>query len=493
MLFGAGSRMGRVHAMTPHVDDGDRKRQVHSAIQSFAAALAEIESASAGNTETDAGTQGPIPLEAPLRRLLRTAGYPVDVSRLILELLATFGDPAPEEKVRLAHEPVRALLRMAGYRGDVVNLVVALLERYGDPQPGGLQPRDLVALLEPAEDLDPRDSIRRIMQVTGYPYGVGELVVTLIGHFGKEPAKTGVRPADVVTLVNGADEDLLKLLRRWREPVTDGHGLGLEMVALLGRRGVAPDVARTLATVIGHQSGLGSLGEFARIARLAGTAEDSCITMAEAAWLEDPAYAKAYEEARSLSGWGRDIHWRAQTLAKLAAGARHLEGDFVECGVDTGGTARMVMAYLGDEAFDGRTFYLFDTFRGLVPEQLLPDEPAPIEGRYPDVADVVRANFADKSYVQIVQGIVPDTLSAYTGSRVAYLHIDMNAVVPEVAALRHFWPLLAPGAPVVFDDYGFPRHREQRRALDEVAAELGVEIVMLPTCQGIVVKPATGT
>ena len=127
-----------------------------------------------------------------------------------------------------------------------------------------------------------------------------------------------------------------------------------------------------------------------------------------------------------------------------------------------------------------------------MPEQLLPDEPAPIEDRYPDVADVARANFADKPYARIVEGTVPETLGAFTGTKVAYLHIDMNAAYPEVEALRFFWNYLTPGALVVFDDYGFPRHRAQRRALDDVAASLGVEIMMLPTCQGIVVKPPEG-
>ncbi len=127
-----------------------------------------------------------------------------------------------------------------------------------------------------------------------------------------------------------------------------------------------------------------------------------------------------------------------------------------------------------------------------MPEQRLPDEPAPVEDRYPDVADIARANFADKAYARIVEGIVPETLTAYTGSKVAFLHIDMNAAYPEVEAFRHFWHLLAPGAPVVFDDYGFPRHRAQRRALDEVAAALDVEIMMLPTCQGIVFKTPNG-
>lgn len=66
----------------------------------------------------------------------------------------------------------------------------------------------------------------------------------------------------------------------------------------------------------------------------------------------------------------------------------------------------------------------------------------------------------------------------------AYLHIDMNCAPPEVAALRFFWPRLTPGAFVLLDDYANRGRDEQRRAMDEVAAEFGVKICTLPTGQG---------
>ena len=65
----------------------------------------------------------------------------------------------------------------------------------------------------------------------------------------------------------------------------------------------------------------------------------------------------------------------------------------------------------------------------------------------------------------------------------------MNAAYPERAALEHFWPKLARGAFVVLDDYGWETCRLQREAADAFAASVGVEILTLPTGQGMVVKP----
>jgi hypothetical protein len=423
--------------------------------------------------------------------LLNKAGYPADVRRRVLAAI----DPPAEEEADVP-EAIRRLLRVGGYRADVAQLIAAILERYGDAElaEGGMKVGDLLPLVEVTHhDFDAREPVRRILRVAGYRVDLVNFVILLLERFtGTDVPTSGVRIRDLSDLVEDTDEKLLSLMRHWRTAAPDDHLLGNELATVLGRRGVEPEVARDLAATIENDSGDGQLVELARVARFALSAEDACISMAEPGWLDDPGFAKAYAEAKSISAWGRDIRWRVQTLVKTAAAARHVEGDFVECGVDTGGTARAVMAYLGDDAFDDRAFYLFDTFHGIVPEQLLADEPAPIEDRYPDVADVARANFADKPYVRIVEGTVPQTLSAYTGTQVAYLHIDMNAAYPEVEAFKFFWGLLSPGAPVVFDDYGFPRHRAQRRALDEVAASFGVEIMMLPTCQGIVYKPPTG-
>lgn len=231
--------------------------------------------------------------------------------------------------------------------------------------------------------------------------------------------------------------------------------------------------------------------EIARLVNVASIVEDGLATIADTAWRNDQRFLKAYAAGASISVWGHDIRYRVYTLLKCAERAAKLDGDFVECGVDRGGTARCVMNYLGGARFAGRTFYLFDTFSGIVRSQLTEEEKAlnrAGEDRYPDVLDEVRRTFVADSFVRIVPGAVPDTLPEYKGSRIAYLHIDMNAALPECAAFEHFWPMLAPSAPVIFDDYGFPNHRVQREALDKVAEKLGTTIMMLPTCQGLAWK-----
>lgn len=231
--------------------------------------------------------------------------------------------------------------------------------------------------------------------------------------------------------------------------------------------------------------------DFGRLVRRASCTEDLFSTRAAATWLDDPRFLAAYDTGAGVSVWGHKIRWRVHTLLKCAMQASRIKGDFIECGVDRGGTALSVLTYLTPKAFAGREFHLFDTYEGVQPEQMTAKEKHDSrlkEGRYVDAFAQVGRTFAPFPFVKLVRGMVPGTLSQYRGKKVAYLHIDMNVSLPECEALKYFWPKLSPGAPVIFDDYGFPFHQEQRKDLDRVAASFGAEIMMLPTGQGLMWK-----
>jgi len=229
---------------------------------------------------------------------------------------------------------------------------------------------------------------------------------------------------------------------------------------------------------------------------------DAMICFNSHAFVDDPAFQSAYQRgARALGGtdWYQ-WHWRVHVGLWAAASASRLEGDFVECGVSYGFLSSAVMEYLDWDKL-GKTFYLLDTFAGLDPRFVTDGEREAgaletsqahlRDGFYVDSVDSVRANFSEWKNQRIIVGAVPETLDEVDATAVAYLHIDMNCAPPEVAALRHFWPRLTPGAFVLLDDYANRGRDEQRIAMDELARELGVQVCTLPTGQGLLMKPAS--
>lgn len=223
-------------------------------------------------------------------------------------------------------------------------------------------------------------------------------------------------------------------------------------------------------------------------------AEDGFATIHNADFRTDPDFSHAYAVGLQTDSWA-GVQWRAHVYSWFALQSYGLEGDFVECGVNRGGFARMVFDYTPIKN-SRKKFYLLDTYSGLVPESLNEREVesgiAAVYNYGECYQDVVRT-FSPFSNAVIVRGRVPDTLSEVGSTRVAFLSIDMNCVEPEIAAAHHFWDRLVPGAVMLLDDYGHPRHHEQKMAFDQFAREKGVKILSLPTEQAIIQKPYSGS
>jgi hypothetical protein len=216
-----------------------------------------------------------------------------------------------------------------------------------------------------------------------------------------------------------------------------------------------------------------------------------------ATFLDDAKFQEAYrygiDSGHRFSGdTPSDLHieWRVAICLWAAWHAKNLPGDFVECGVNTGIFARAICKYIDFNA-SGKRFYLFDTYEGIPSEQAEPGFESDVAHSnalyYFDTWNLVQRNFAEFSNARPIRGRVPEILSTVEIDKVAYLSIDMNIPLPEIAALKHFWPKLVTGGIVVFDDYGFSKL--QRDALDELTAQWGLKIWLLPTGQGILLKP----
>jgi hypothetical protein len=171
-----------------------------------------------------------------------------------------------------------------------------------------------------------------------------------------------------------------------------------------------------------------------------------------------------------------------------------LKGDFVECGVYFGFLSSIIMDYLDwNEAAGSRQFLLIDSFEGLSTETLSSDELS--LGRdtkygtdYEDTFDGASANLGRFANTQLIKGYVPDVLPSISAERIAYLHLDMNAAAPEIAAFEYFWDRIVPGGVILMDDYAYDGYEPQKRAFDELAKKLEFSIASLPTGQGLVIK-----
>ena len=198
---------------------------------------------------------------------------------------------------------------------------------------------------------------------------------------------------------------------------------------------------------------------------------------------KDPAFMAAFNAATARDQ-ETSLIWRLHVLCSSARTALRREGDFVECGVFRGFSSAVVAQYL-DFAKISRTWYLYDTFTGIPDDQLAPGMQNPGVFRAQNLYEECVKRFAPYPNIRVIQGSVPEILKAGAPEKVAFLHLDMNSADAEDGALRFFYDRLAPGAMVVFDDYGWRAYREQKLVADEFMEEVGGQIMELPTGQGL--------
>ena len=201
---------------------------------------------------------------------------------------------------------------------------------------------------------------------------------------------------------------------------------------------------------------------------------------------KDAAFMQAFE-GEATRDQERSLVWRLHVLCWCARTALGRAGDFVECGVFRGFSSAVAVRYLNFAEIK-RHWYLYDTFTGIPEDQLAAGQQNPGVFTATDLyADCVR-RFAPYPNVRVIKGSVPASLAIEAPQQVAFLHLDINSADAEDGALRFFHPRLAPGALVLFDDYGWRAYREQKLVADEFMDEVGGQNMEMPTGQGLYIR-----
>lgn len=208
--------------------------------------------------------------------------------------------------------------------------------------------------------------------------------------------------------------------------------------------------------------------------------QDGLTTRYNCDFMNEDRFLKSYSHKPSL----RATHWRKYILCWAANRAVKMDGDFVECGVDRGDSALSVSKYVELQNLN-KKFYLLDTFSGVEKKYILDTERA---HEYPESYEFVKGSFQDYPNIEIIKGTIPDTLSLIKSEKISYCHIDMGYKIPELAAIEFLWKKMVVGGTIILNTYGWI-HESVKSAHDDFALRNGVQVLPLPTGQGLLIKP----
>lgn len=199
-------------------------------------------------------------------------------------------------------------------------------------------------------------------------------------------------------------------------------------------------------------------------------------------WYRDDAFNKAFSLASPTTIVTID---RCYILWTLAAQTMNVAGDFWECGVYKGGTARLLAECIVVNQ-SAKHLHLFDTFGGM---------PATGPTDFHDEGDfsdtslaAVTRNVDHTDFVHSYPGRIPNTFDTNNQQRIAFAHIDVDIYQSVLDCCHHIYPRLSPGAVMVFDDYGFASCPGARKAVDEFFGDKPERPLVLPTAQAIVTR-----
>ena len=199
------------------------------------------------------------------------------------------------------------------------------------------------------------------------------------------------------------------------------------------------------------------------------------------------ALAQKHANLLPIANW----HWNLQAAIWAMRQARAAEGDFVELGVFKGHTTIFAAEYLEFETWP-RRWFLYDTFDGIPDDQLDPGWAEMNQKAYGDTFsyEEVRDRFAAFSNIEVFKGRVPEVLDGTCPERIAFVHLDLNNSTAEIQALDALYDRISPGGVILLDDFGWATARAQYEAESAWFAARGLQVLALPTGQGVFVKVA---
>jgi len=214
-------------------------------------------------------------------------------------------------------------------------------------------------------------------------------------------------------------------------------------------------------------------------------------------FLKDKKFLDSYNEGKktgALDVHGGDIHYRAYFAVYFANLCKSLDGDFLECGVGKGLLAKTIVTYLNFNLVD-KDFYLVDTFEGIPISQAMTEEEEKsmewlnLHSFKGDYFQEIQKTFANYKRVKLIKGQVPEILKNIKTEKISFISMDMNNAFAEMKCIEYFWSKITKHGVVLLDDYAYSvQFKEQKKSWDEFAKGKGIEILTLPTGQGLLIK-----
>jgi O-methyltransferase len=171
----------------------------------------------------------------------------------------------------------------------------------------------------------------------------------------------------------------------------------------------------------------------------------------------------------------------AWQISAMVESVRRIPGDMAEVGTFQGASAALIAS-----SDPSKVLHVFDTFDGL-PEVSAADQGKwAFAGNFTSAPEEVMAYLGQWPSIRVHKGIFPESASDLGDLRFSFVHLDMDLYEGTLAALKWFYPRMAPGGILVTHDFNFCSG--VNRAFHEFFADKPEPMMELATNQCLFVK-----
>lgn len=212
----------------------------------------------------------------------------------------------------------------------------------------------------------------------------------------------------------------------------------------------------------------------------------------------DPTFNTLYEEAQIKTQMeATDNLLRRQrhyVLNYLLKNVNFKSGDVCEAGCWRGLSAYQIASHIHSLKED-IVFHIFDSFEGLSDIQ-------PVDRYEHDHRDIeslkkqfacsmhtVKENLKAFEFIKYYKGWIPERFDEVKDRTFSFVHIDVDLYQPIFDSFKFFYPRLATGGIMVFDDYGCIQFPGAKKAIDECISQHNYDFFLpLPSGQAFLIK-----
>ncbi len=195
---------------------------------------------------------------------------------------------------------------------------------------------------------------------------------------------------------------------------------------------------------------------------------------------------------------------RFYNLISFLKTVNHIDAAVIECGCWKGLSSYLMCHYLkiNNQNYDGKGFYVLDSFEGLsqpssedVIHKSLVDQfgerkgtAFKAKGAYSASLDAVKKVLYEFPNVKLHKGWIPESFNELPNLTFKFVHIDLDLYEPIIGSLEYFYPKLVHGGIIVCDDYGSLYWPGAKKAVEEFAANTGLQFISLSSGQAVFIK-----